>query len=121
MTKYFEGDKIGPYNTLFLKRLPKSRGIFECSFCGTPFNSKISHIVDGGTRSCGCQHYSYTYKEKDKIGPYKMLFKKRLPCVKKSKTEYYYSGIFECPHCGKDFVAEISAVSSGSIHSCGCL
>lgn len=30
------------------------RGLFECPFCKSEFESRITHITNGATRSCGC-------------------------------------------------------------------
>lgn len=116
MTKYLPGNLIGPYNTLFVKRLPKSRGVFICSFCGKNFESKISHIVNGGTKSCGCQHFSFKYKAGDRIGPNNILLLERL-----TDKQYEYKGKFKCPECGAVFIASINSVVQGLTKSCGCL
>lgn len=115
MTKYYENNFIGPYNTLFIKRLPNSYGIFKCSFCGKEFKAKISHIANGGIKSCGCQHYKLKYKEGDKIGPYKIKIVKRIT------EQYNYKGEFECPYCNNHFITQISSVLTGATKSCGCI
>ena len=56
--KYNDGDRIGPYNILMVKRTKKGpdgrwRGVFECPIDGTLFETRISGIV-GGIKSCGC-------------------------------------------------------------------
>ena len=107
--KYFEGKSIGPVSTLLMKRLPKSRAIFKCSFCGKEFEAKISHIVDGSIRSCGC--LKQKYHEGDQIGPFK---------TKLLKREKENRGEFLCSFCGKIFSAKIGSVVSGKTKSCGC-
>lgn len=32
------------------------KGIFECPFCKEEFETRISHVVSGGSTSCGCQY-----------------------------------------------------------------
>lgn len=63
---YYEGDCIGPYNTLLLARLKKEfwknsynlqEGIFECSFCAEHklFQAPITNVACGQVISCGCK------------------------------------------------------------------
>ena len=109
--KYFEGNKIGSYNTLLIKRLPKSRAIFRCGFCDKIFESKISHIVDGSTSSCGCNRFKF--KSGDKLGPYETIFLNR-------KEDDHKKGLFKCSFCGEIFENRIGDISNGIVKSCGC-
>lgn len=60
--KYFDGDKLGPYNILMVRRTKrvgrKYYGLFICPFCSKEFESPIKNIVagtaSGHTKSCGC-------------------------------------------------------------------
>lgn len=57
--KYNPGDTLGKDKILFLERTKKDKtntwfGIFECPFCKSHFETRISDITSGHTRSCGC-------------------------------------------------------------------
>ena len=57
--KYHPGDRLGPENILFLEERPKKggkrrRGLFECPRCGGIFETDLSQITSGHTKSCGC-------------------------------------------------------------------
>lgn len=51
---YKNGDRLGPYKILLEKRLQNYRGIFKCPECGKDFESSLSCVASGHTRSCGC-------------------------------------------------------------------
>lgn len=114
--KYNSGDKIGPYQTLLLKRFKKNNrwyGKFKCSFCGENFNALITSIATGHQKSCGC---ITAYKENCRLGPKHIFFKKRTSVDRNGK----WNGIFICPFCGSDFETNISSIVSGNTKSCGC-
>lgn len=50
--KYEEGSILGPYQMVFLKRLPKSKGIFNCVQCGKEYETYISSVVQGKSHLC---------------------------------------------------------------------
>ena len=58
--KYQIGEKVGPYDTILLKRLSQektstgSKAVFQCPFCGNSFITKPYYIATGHTISCGC-------------------------------------------------------------------
>lgn len=54
--KYYDGMRLGTYETLLVKRIDKQCGIFVCSFCGKKFKSRISGIALDNTTSCGCRY-----------------------------------------------------------------
>lgn len=64
--KYHEGDYLGKYNTLFIKRLSNDnhRGIFQCSFCGKEFESNIYQITSNHTTRCS----ECTFKRRSNLG-----------------------------------------------------
>lgn len=47
---YLEGDKVGPYNLVLVKRFPKRQGIFRCK-CGKEFKAAIPNVANGTTTS----------------------------------------------------------------------
>ena len=56
--KYLPGMRLGPNETLLKERTKQVGrnyyGIFVCSFCGKEFETRISQIVNGTCKSCGC-------------------------------------------------------------------
>lgn len=116
--KYNTGDLLGPYQTKMIRRINKEGrnwiGEFECSFCGKLFSTRISRIVDGSTRSCGCQ--IATHHKGDLLGPNKILLVDRTESI--NKVSY---GNFQCPLCGKIFNTSINSIVTGATVSCGCL
>lgn len=112
--KYYNGTVIN--GLLLVERLnKKGYALFQCPYCNTLFETKISHVVDKYTKSCGCQHY-YKYNEGDYLGDDKTLLVKR---TKRVKNKYY--GIFKCSYCGKFFENEIDHIAKNRVKSCGCL
>lgn len=111
---YKNGDYIGPNKVLLLKRLENRKGIFRCNYCGEKHEAYINNVVKGYNSSCGCQNKYY--KSGDKIGPKNILLIKYLY---KDKNRKWHC-LFECPFCGSEFEAVISAVVKGNTTSCGC-
>lgn len=56
--KYLPGMYLGPNKTLLKERTKRVGnnyyGIFVCSLCGKEFETRISQIVNGTCKSCGC-------------------------------------------------------------------
>lgn len=120
--KYKEGDKLGSYDTKLIKRLEKGKAVFECSFCHKEFICDISNIVRDHTKSCGCatkllkSENHMKYHSGDRVGPKKIKLIKRL----ENKGKGSYTGIFECPDCGKEFIRDFTSIITGNTQSCGC-
>lgn len=128
-TKYNPGDRIGPYNTLFVERTYKNKnghwyGIFECSHCEEHkhFEASVSNIATGRIKSCGClakqanKTPRYKYKVGDKVGPYGCIFLEEVPRKNPKKRR----GKFTCSNCNNTFIADLTSVAYGSSSSCGC-
>lgn len=120
---YKDGERIGPYNILLIKRLYKDKnnhwvGKFECPYCGKEFENTLGHIQSGHTQSCGCVSFELSgnktreYDVGDRIGPFNIKIVQRTTGSNKA--------IFECPICGKHFSSSFPAVLRGSVRSCGC-
>lgn len=120
---YKDGDRIGPYNILLIKRLYKNKnkhwvGLFECPYCGEEFENTLGHIASGHTQSCGCVSFDLSGKKAreydvgDRIGPFDIKILKR--------TRGSGKATFECPICKKPFDSYFSTVLTGSVRSCGC-
>lgn len=67
MTQRFEyrvGEIIGSHGCKYLgEREPHissakrhRKALFECGYCGDKFVTRIEHVKDGNTASCGCFH-----------------------------------------------------------------
>lgn len=67
LLKYNNGELIN--GVLLIKRIPGSKyskAIFECPYCKKEYETRISHVLSGGSSSCGCmfngkpKHYQTT-------------------------------------------------------------
>lgn len=113
--KYKEGEFVGTKGILFIKRLPKNRGVFKCPYDGKEFEGFLGNIVNDKIWHCGCQQNHY--KAGSKIGPHKIEMLKR-------DEDNSQKGWFICPyHNDKEhiFNAWISGILSGNQYHCGCL
>ena len=64
MPKYKEGERIGPKQVLFIKRVKDKRkgsyGLFECYNCKQEFLARLDHVVRGDTYNCpNCRPLKY--------------------------------------------------------------
>lgn len=133
--KYKEGDKIGPYNTVLVKRLPPNenkryKGIFICSFCSssekpTYFTATIENVRNGNTRSCGCIHTEQRRQMgknnlKDLTGQKFGKLTVLRDSGKRDKTNHV---LWECQCSCKDkniVLVTTSNLKDGGVQSCGC-
>lgn len=69
--KYFEGDRLGPNPYFVYPTATWLKRYFSMSCMRAKLETKISHIVDGRSKSCGCNPYALKYKNGDKIGKIK--------------------------------------------------
>lgn len=61
------------------------------------------------------------YNNGDKLGPYQINFiEEAEPYVYKSGTKYR-QGVFVCPYCNNNFIAQIRNIKGGKVKSCGCI
>lgn len=111
---YLEGEKVGPYELVLIKRLPNRRGIFKCE-CGKEFEAAISNVSRGNVSSCGCKRFHY--KPGDLLGPDKIEL---VRYTNKDKNRKWF-GDFICPRCGQTFNSRINNVVKGETRSCGCI
>ena len=116
MIKYKDGDKIGPYNILLVKRTVKKnnrwRGIFICPRCGKEFETAIGYIAYGQTVSCGC------------VGGTKNLIGKKFgKLTAMYPTDKRASGhiVWHCVcDCGQEKDVSAHHLMDGNVQSCGC-
>lgn len=117
--KYEEGQKIGPYNTLLIKRFLKNKicyGTFQCSFCGKGFDTQIGSIANGHTKSCGCQK-----DNSDKIIDITGKRFGRLQVLERTNQRKGKSIVWKCRcDCGNIYYTPAQPLKDGLIISCGC-
>lgn len=122
-TKYFVGDALGPQQTLFLKRLPNSKGIFKCSFCGKEFQAGLTNVAKGWTKSCGCLH-SKQAKINGKKAILNLIGKRfgKLTVIEQTNKRDRNYVVWKCKcDCGNITYANTSALTCDKVHSCGCM
>lgn len=135
--KYHDGDIIGPFNTLLVKRLEKTSlkdphkfGLFKCSFCEDGyFEARISEVVKGSVKSCGCFHRKQAAingarRAKDISGQTFGYLTAIRPMPKDNPQDSY---TWECI-CNSPFhsesktcYAKATLLIQGHVKSCGCL
>lgn len=113
--KYIEGDYLGPYNTLLIKRTKRMNGdyygVFQCSFCNNRWETKIKRIVDGTIASCGC------------VASQRLVGKRfgKVICVSATNERYAGSICWRCKcDCGKEIILPSSRLKFDKNLSCGC-
>lgn len=138
--KYNSGDLLGPYKTLLLKRTIKEssgswKGLMICSFCGKQFESRISSVVSGRVKSCGCENQRQRKINGSKTGRtngQKSAYKRIVDLSKETFGLLHpieAIGINDNGHaiwlcyceCGKKVKVCNSDLRSGRVLSCGCL
>jgi len=107
--KYFAGEIIN--GILFIERLEKCSGKFECPFCHSIFTCKIYHVVNGAQASCGCRymgkprHY-HTTNDGYRSPEYRSWSSMMRRCSEKAtpyrKSIYFDKGVVVCERW-KDF------------------
>lgn len=121
--KYNVGDRLGPDNILLLKRLGRDehyeyKGLFQCPHCDEhkEFTARISHVVQGKIRSCGC----LSGNKKDLTGKiyYNNVIALRPTDVRDKDGSVIWC--CKCCWCGSIFQVSATRLESGSISSCGC-
>lgn len=135
--KYQEGQRIGPYNILFVKRLRKNDGkyrdwigLFKCPYCEEGyFETGISNVVKGVTKSCGCFHRKQAAingkkRFKDITGQHFGFLTAVKPMPKDNPNEAYtWECICNSPYHTEPQIcyAKVDLLLKGHIKSCGCL
>ena len=116
---YYPGEQVGPNNIIFLKETkpyirPSGRkerkGTFICPLCGNHFDSLITNIRTGKTKSCGC---------KKKIDLTNKRFGKLVALKPTEKREINGSVIWECIcDCGNKCEVASKYLTQGNRTSC---
>lgn len=124
--KYKKGDLIGQQKVKFLSSKTykkegssESYGLFECSFCGEPFEKTLNHILKARETpiiSCGCQTKHNVYKENKTYGKNKH----KLITLFANEGNKDRKAIFECSFCGRHFESTCKQVAKDKITCCGC-
>lgn len=121
--KYIPGMRLGNYQCpdgqigiLFLERIDRTWGMFECPYCHKPFKTQIGSIVNGSAHACK-EHARFHYVNGQRIGDFVnpdgsvgMIFVKRIYDDNGKSTSY---GEFICPIDGEHFNAEVWSVARG--------
>ena len=120
--KYNPGDRIGPYNILFLKRTEKKGknkvwyGLFECPICKEPFESQLGNVQSGASKKCQkCRSNKVIFSSGDKIDAWTVITEDK-ERTEKEKSTYYWC---EC-ECGKIKSVKGIALKQHESKSCGC-
>ena len=120
--KYNEGDGLGPQKMILKKRTKKDSsnqwfGLFECPYCKKEFETRISSIATGKTKSCGCLIKIKASKDitNKKFGRLTALYQ---------TDKRTNSGIsfWHCKcECGNEKDIRITSLLNGETQSGGCL
>lgn len=125
--KYFDGDKLGPYNILMVRRTKrvgrKYYGLFICPFCSKEFESSIRNITAGTARSCGCYNkmlcQAKGHNNSKDIRGQKF---NRLTAIEPTEKRRGRTIVWKCQcECGNECYVPISDLTNGHTKSCGCL
>lgn len=130
-----EGDALGTNGFIFLKELEPQYsmrgqririGKFICPKCKKEIEENLFAVVNNKIKDCGCSTKRWNsltrYKKGDRIDP-----DKQVEFIKYAKSKQYDNinraykqGWFQCPYCGKRYIALISHVKQGRNCHCGC-
>ena len=125
--KYFDGDRLGPYNILMVRRTKRVNkdyyGLFICPFYSKEFESSIRNIVAGTARSCGCYNkilcQAKGYNNRKDIRGQKF---NRLTAIEPTERRRERTIVWKCKcECGNECYVPTSELISGHTKSCGCL
>ena len=125
-SKYKEGENIGPYNIKLLQRTKRVGrayyGLFKCSFCGKDFETKISNIVEGNTRSCGCLYPRKPPTEKNEDLSGRKFGKLTVQKLETESTKERRGRFWICLcECGTTIICPTCSLTSHKTTSCGCI
>lgn len=121
--KYKDGDFLGPYNIKMIHRTKKVKNIwyalFECPYCKQQFETMISSIVNGSTKSCGCYKKEATRKRmsKDLSGCRfgKLTVIKQIPANQFKNNRIHW--LCKCD-CGNSILTITHNLTSGKTTKC---
>lgn len=127
--KYFEGQHIGPYNILFIKELKEKKnghriGVFQCPFCLKTFIAKVCNVVNGKTRSCGCERIKQAIitGKGHVIDITGQRFGKLIVLEQADMRSIDNRILWKCQcDCGNIHYAAATDLKRGKVKSCGCL
>ena len=129
--KYKEGEEIGSYGVKYVEEIEpdiykngrkERKAKFLCPRCGKIFNSRISNVKSGTTKSCGC-YRKETSKQNGKIVIKDLTGKKinKITILKLTDERYLGETVWECQcDCGKKILLRSGRLKEDRIYSCGC-
>lgn len=116
--KYKEGQRYGPYDILFLKRLPNARGIFQCPFCNNTFEAQTNKVGSGNTTRCK----KCVRKRRSELGKSKTIDITGKRFGKLTVLERVVNKGWKCQcDCGTIIITQTSNLTTGHTLSCGCI
>ena len=126
--KYNPGDLLGPFQIQMIERTYKGTdghwyGKFICPKDGQIFESKISAVATGATKSCGClvKNNAMEQGKKNFVDLTGQRFGKLICLYVTNKKTSNGSYIWHCQcDCGKSKEVSNSDLKSGRVKSCGC-
>lgn len=137
--KYKEGDLLGPYNILLIRRTYKEKnhswhGDFKCPFCGKTFDARINEVVSGRRVSDRCEQSKEKQKnavaetgrknKKDLTGKHFGLLNVIKDTGKRKVSKHSSQVIWLCQcSCENKTIIEVPTgnLVSGNTTSCGCV
>lgn len=122
--KYKDGDIIGPLHLKIEKRISQGRAHIICPECGnTEWFPRISDVVSGKSKNCGCLRNKNTSLRNTKN--YKDIHNKKFgylialePTKQRQNTYVVWKCL--CTLCGKIHYANVHDLTKGNVKSCGC-
>lgn len=118
-----EGDKIGPYDIIFVKErpdIPKRRQAeFICPFCHNHFIACLYNVKSGNTKKCrACGRKTQAEKRTANLVGKQFTY---LTILKQSNKRRNDKILWECECiCGKHIWVTSQDLLSGASRSCGC-
>lgn len=127
--KYFPGSLVGPNNIELIERTKRVGKVyyakFRCPYDGKVFESRITHIVQGKVKSCGCK-WEQSKQNAKNLGSENLIGKKfgHLTVLEKTdKRANFGCIVWKCQcDCKRQNIVYVDTKSlkSGHTQSCGC-
>ena len=117
--KYHPGDIVGDYGLILKEKIPHTRkGVFVCPFCKKEFETNITDVARGLTKSCGCSKGYLVSKNKlQDISGKRFGRLTAIEIAYRNPPKTYWR--CKCD-CGKETIVDINNLTMGTTKSCGC-
>lgn len=123
-SKYKNGNVIN--GILLIKKIigsKYSKAIFECPYCKQEYETRISHVLSGGSTSCGCTYMGRPKHNNTTLAGYRSPTYKTWVCMMrrcygddpKDNKSYKEKGIVVCErwHDFNNFIADVGERPKG--------